>query len=112
MAGFGLLIGGLSFYFRDPMVFANIFTFILLIFCGVNFSVEALPEFLRPISNIFPLTYGINAARASINGSNLLDIAPTLGLQLIVGLASIALGYVFFMSFERMARKTGRIEAI
>jgi ABC-2 type transport system permease protein len=30
MAGFGLLIGGFSFHFRNPMVFANIFTFILL----------------------------------------------------------------------------------
>jgi len=43
MTGFGLLIGGFSFYFRNPLVFANIFTFILLIFCGVNFPVQALP---------------------------------------------------------------------
>lgn len=113
MAGFGLLIGGFSFYIRDPMIFANIFTFILLIFCGVNFSVSDLPGPLQLISRIFPLTYGIEAARSAIkDGASLIQIAPTLGQELIVGIASIAIGYIFFMSFERVARKTGRIEAV
>jgi ABC-2 type transport system permease protein len=112
MAGFGLLIGGLSFYFRDPMVLANIFTFILLIFCGVNFAVKELPEPLQPISWAFPLTYGINAAREAIDGKSLIAISPWLGLELIVGLVSILIGYIFFRSFERVARKTGRLEAV
>ena len=111
MAGFGLLIGGFSFHFRNPMVFANIFTFILLIFCGVNFSVAALPTLAQPISYAFPLTYGINAARQAINGTSLLNISPILAQELAVGLVSIALGYLLFESFERSARKTGKMEA-
>jgi len=112
MAGFGLLIGGLSFYYRDPMVFANIFTFILLIFSGINFPVQALPQPLQFISYIFPLTYGVDAGRKAIAGQTLFDIAPLLGQMLIVGFISIILGYVFFISFEHVARKTGRIEAV
>jgi len=112
MAGFGLLIGGLSFYFREPIVFANIFTYILLIFCGVNFPVQALPQILQPISYAFPLTYGVTAARQTIAGANLLDISALLSQQLIVGFLSMVLGYVFFRTFEREARKTGRIEAV
>ena len=112
MAGFGLLIGGFSFHFRNPMVFANIFTFILLIFCGVNFSVGALPPLAQPISYAFPLTYGVNAARQAISGTSLLAISPILAQQLVVGLLSIALGYVLFESFERSARKTGKMEAL
>jgi len=112
MAGYGLLIGGFSFYFRDPIVFANIFTFILLIFCGVNFPVKDLPAAIQPISYIFPLTYGVEAARNAIAGANLLEISTILGQQLVVGLASIMLGYIFFRSFENMARKTGKIEAV
>ena len=112
MAGFGLLIGGFSFYFRDPMVLANIFTFILLIFCGVNFPVDQLPGPLQPVSYAFPLTYGINAAREAIDGKSLIAISPWLGLELVVGLVSILIGYAFFRSFERVARKTGRLEAI
>ena len=112
MAGFGLLIGGFSFYFRDPMILANIFTFILLIFCGVNFPVGDLPQPLQPISYVFPLTYGIEAARRAIDGKSLIVIYPWLGLELIAGLISIAIGYIFFQSFERVARKTGRLEAV
>ena len=112
MAGFGLLIGGFSFYFRNPLVFANIFTFILLIFCGVNFPVQSLPQPLQLISLIFPLTYGVDAGREVIAGASLMGIAPLLAQMLIVGFISIAVGYVFFRTFEHVARKTGRIEAV
>jgi ABC-2 type transport system permease protein len=112
MAGFGLFIGGLSFFFRNPMVFANIFTFVLLIFCGVNFPVQSLPTVIQPVSYLFPLTYGITAARNAISGGNLIQIAPTLALQLVVGLAAMVVGFLFFRSFENSARKTGKMEAI
>jgi ABC-2 type transport system permease protein len=112
MAGFGLLIGGFCFFFRNPMVFANIFTFILLIFCGVNFPVQSLPAAIQPVSYVFPLTYGLTAARNAISGSDLIQIAPTLAQQLAVGLAAMLIGYLLFRSFENNARKTGKMEAV
>lgn len=112
MAGFGLMIGGLSFHFRDPMIFANIFTYILLIFCGINFPVQDLPPLIQPFSYIFPLTYGVSAARNAIAGAALTEIYPVLGQELIVGLVAMALGYFFFQRFERTARKTGKLEAL
>ncbi len=112
MAGYGLLIGGFSFFFRDPLISANIFTFVLLIFCGVNFPVQDLPPFVQPVSYAFPLTYGVSAAREAITGAALTQILPFLGQQLIVGVISMMLGFVFFRSFENLARKTGRIEAV
>jgi ABC-2 type transport system permease protein len=112
MAGFGLLIGGFSFYFRDPIIFANIFLFVLLIFCGVNFPIQDLPPPMQIVSYAFPLTYGIAAARLAIAGATLSEVSVTLCLELVAGLISLVLGYVFFRSFEHMARKTGRIEAV
>ena len=112
MAGFGLMVGGLAFYFRDPLVFANIFTFILLIFCGINFPVQDLPQPLQVISYIFPLTYGVEAGRRTIAGATIVGIAPLLGQMLLVGFVSIVLGYVFFRSFEHAARKSGCLEAV
>jgi len=112
MAGFGLMVGGLAFYFRDPLVFANIFTFILLVFCGINFPVQDLPQPLQVISYIFPLTYGVEAGRRTIAGATIVGIAPLLGQMLLVGFVSIVLGYVFFRSFEHAARKSGRLEAV
>ncbi len=112
MAGFGLLIGGLCFHFRNPMVFANIFTYVLLIFCGVNFPVQDLPQIVQPVSYLFPLTYGVTAARNAIAGSTLFDVSAILGQQLVVGLAALIVGYFFFQMFERTARKTGKLEAL
>ena len=112
MAGFGLLIGGFCFFFRNPLVFANIFTFCLLIFCGVNFPVSSLPAAIQPVSYIFPLTYGLTAARNAIIGQDLIQIAPTLAIQLVVGVASMLIGYILFRSFENNARRTGRMEAV
>ena len=112
MSGFGLMIGGFSFNFRNPLVFANIFTYILLIFCGVNFPVQYLPQPLQYVSYAFPLTYGVDAGRKAIEGATLIDLAPLLGQMLIVGFISIILGYIFFRWFEHMARKTGKIEAV
>ncbi len=112
MAGFGLLIGGFCFFFRNPMVFANIFTFCLLLFCGVNFPVTSLPPIIQPISYLFPLTYGLTAARNAIAGQNLIQIGPTLAIQLIVGVASMLIGYILFRTFENSARKTGKMEAL
>jgi hypothetical protein len=45
-------------------------------------------------------------------GATLIDIAPLLSQMLIVGFTAIILGYIFFRSFEHVARKTGRIEAV
>jgi ABC-2 type transport system permease protein len=112
VTGFGLLIGGFSFYFRDPMVFANIFTFVQLIFCGVNFPVEYLPQQIQFISYLIPLTYGVQAGRDVIAGAALTDIAPLLMQMTVVGLVAIMLGYFFFHQFEKSARRTGRLEAI
>ena len=112
MAGFGLLIGGLCFHLRNPMVFANIFTYALLLFCGVNFPVQNLPQIIQPISYIFPLTYGVTAARNAIAGATLFDVSLLLGQQLVVGLVSLMVGYFFFQLFERTARKTGKLEEL
>jgi ABC-2 type transport system permease protein len=83
-----------------------------LIFCGVNFPIHDLPHLLQPISYIFPLTYGITAGRKTIAGATFLEIVPLLSQMLLVGLLSITLGYAFFRSFEHLARKTGRLEAV
>lgn len=110
MTGFGLLVGGFAFRFRNPLVFANIFTYILLLFCGINFPVQDLPAALQPVAYVFPLTYGVDAARNAIAGTDLLGILPTIGLQLVVGGAAMMLGYFFFQRFENMARKSGKLE--
>ncbi len=55
----------------------NLFTFPMMIFSGVFFSLEGTPEFMQKAAKIFPLTHFIDAARAiMIDGAGLIQILP------------------------------------
>jgi len=72
----------LSNYFRFPMIFL----------CGVFIPVEAMPQPLRAVSYLLPLTYSVDALRATTTGQSSLNgfmlDAAVLGLFLIVFLAA------------------------
>jgi ABC-2 type transport system permease protein len=108
--GFGLMLSSLGFYLRTSMVVANIFLFMGLLFCGVNFPVTFLPEFLQPISYAIPLTYATGAARAAVSGAGLDAVAGNLGAMLVVMMAAIFIGYLMMLGFEYLARKKGTLE--
>jgi ABC-2 type transport system permease protein len=110
--GFGLMLSSLGFYLRTSMIVANIFLFIGLLFCGVNFPVTTLPEFLQPISYAIPMTYGTDAARRAVEGMELSDpvMLGLLGSELLVAAVAILVGYFMMLGFERLARKKGTLE--
>jgi len=110
MISFGLLISALGLYLRDAMVVANIFLFVTLLLCGVNFPVSVLPGWLQPVSWAIPLTYGTEALRMAISGSSLIQLLPELGLEALDGLLVLVIGYLLFTGFENLSRKTGRFE--
>ena len=50
-----------------------------IVLCGVFWPVQSIPGFLRPLSNILPLTYASDALRAiMLKGSSLSEIFPDL----------------------------------
>jgi ABC-2 type transport system permease protein len=110
MTGFGLMLASVGLYLRTAMIIANIFLFIGLLLCGVNFPVTDLPAWLQPFSYTIPMTYGTTAARAAVNGQTTLQITPILLQQLLVGGASIVLGYLLFVGFEELSRRRGTLE--
>jgi hypothetical protein len=56
------------------------------------------------------MTYGTMAARAAVQGTDILGIAPVLLQEIATGLGSILIGYVLFLSFEVLARRRGTLE--
>jgi ABC-2 type transport system permease protein len=110
MAGFGLMLSSLGMYLRSSTLLASLFLYVGLIFCGVNFPISQLPEYLQPISLALPLTYGVNALKASVAGSSVIDIFPNLAAMVVIGTIMIIAGYIMFGKFEAMARKTGALE--
>lgn len=111
-SGLGLLMGCLSLTVVDVMFVNNTVYFALLIFSGANIPLGTLPAWIRAISFLLPLTRGIEAVRMVIAGNSLSQVVPLLVGELLVGLAYLLLGYLFFRWFEFQARRRGTLEAV
>ena len=110
MTGFGLMLGSVGLFMRTAMIIANVFLFIGLLVCGVNFPVSALPLWLQPFSYAIPMTYGTMAARAAVSGASLLGISTLLLQETLSGIGSVMVGYFLFIGFEALARRRGTLE--
>lgn len=110
MISFGLLISTIGLYMRTAMIVANVFLFIGLLVCGVNFPISELPVWLRPLSYVIPLTYGLDAVRLSIAGAGFYTVGLYLLYLVIDGLAVFSMALLLTKTFERLARKSGRLE--
>jgi len=110
MTGFGLMLGSVGLFLRTAMIIANIFLFVGLLICGVNFPVSDLPVWLQPFSYAIPMTYGTMGARAAVQGTSVLDLTPVLLQEIGAGIGSIVVGYMLFIGFEVLARRRGTLE--
>lgn len=110
--GYGLLLGGYSLFSRDVGMVMNTAFFILLLLCGVNFPVNALPILLQPISYVIPLTYGIVAARQALEGQGLDKVGVLLFLEALTGVIMLGIGYTLFRWFERLSKRKGTLDVI
>jgi ABC-2 type transport system permease protein len=110
-AGLGLMFGSLSVITRDVFVIANAAYYLLLVFCGINFPVNRLPEWVQLISSCLPLTRGVQAAREVVSGASLSQVSGLLGGELAVGFIYALIGYALFAWLEHQARRGGLQEA-
>lgn len=109
-AGLGLLMGCLSLITRNVMLVNNTVYFVLLLFSGANVALETLPQWMRRISKLLPLTRGIESAREIIGGAGLTDVMDILYVEFLLGMIFVLLGYFLFRFFEFHAKKMGTLE--
>lgn len=77
--------------------FLNLATWPMMLLSGVWFSLESASEWVRQLSNIFPLTHVLNAARAvMIDGAGFAQIAPDLAILVVMSAAFLTFGAVVF----------------
>lgn len=111
-SGLGLLMGCLSLITLNVMFINNTVYFALLLFSGANIPVQILPETLRAVSFILPLSRGIAAARRLIIGAEFREVASLLAGEFIVGTAYVVLGFFLFRWFEIQAKRRGSLETV
>lgn len=101
----GMLIGSIGLRARDVLFGANLVYFLMLLVCGVNVAIDALPEWLAAIGRCLPLTHGIEAAREIAARTPLADVSSLLWTGALIGLVYAAIAYGLFRLFEREGRR-------
>ncbi|MBI2939996.1 MAG: ABC transporter permease [Chloroflexi bacterium] len=83
----------------------------LLLFSGVYYPVDVMPEWMQVVAQFSPATYALLAVRGSlIDGRGVVELAGHILPLLAMGLVSIPLGVRIFVAAERYAKRTGRLK--
>lgn len=109
---FGLVVGALGLRWRDVFTIANPAYFLMLLFCGVNIPLSALPKWMQVVGSGMPLTHGIAAARRVAHGTSLSSVDGLIGKEALIGLCYFAAGYVLLRVFEAEGRRRATLELV
>jgi ABC-2 type transport system permease protein len=83
----------------EAQTFSNFFRFPMIFLCGLFFPIRALPVFLRPLSYLFPLTYGADILHGAIHGQSMFSVS--LNFMIIAGFCLL----FFFVSIRNVNRR-------
>jgi len=83
----------------EAQTFSNFVRFPMMFLCGLFFPISDLPVFLRPLSYLFPVTYGVDILHGAVRQENTLPLALDF---LIIAAFCVAL---FAMSLKNIHRK-------
>ncbi len=108
--GFGMAFASIVLLMRDANTLVDISSYLVSLFSGSQFPVQALPRFLMPISLALPLTYGFDAVRGYLlKTTTILPIPYEIALLVIFMFVMIAFGMVIFSRMERKVRIKGTL---
>ncbi|KAB3529857.1 ABC transporter permease [Alkaliphilus serpentinus] len=110
VAGLGLLLGSFGLVTSSMNFIANIVSMILIALTGANFPIETLPNSIRIISYCLPITRSIKAANLLMNGGSTQVIYSLIVKEIFVGIVYIALGYMFIIITEHIAKRKATLE--
>lgn len=108
--GFGFAFAALVLLMREANTMVDISSYLVQLFSGANFPVNALPKWLLPIALILPLTYGIDAVRGwLLKTKTLLPIPLEITILIFFMFVMIWLGLIVFRALERRVRRLGTL---
>lgn len=108
--GLGLLQAALALRVRSTAVLSNIVFGVLLVFCGANVSLDALPGWMASVGRALPLTHAIEACREIVAGAAIGDVGGLLGREVVVGGVYAVLGLVALRFVEDQSRRRATLE--
>lgn len=109
---FGMLLGSIGLAAKDVFFASNLAYFLMLLFCGVNIPLDALPGWMSAIGRCLPLTHGIMAAREVADGARLADVSGLVWTELGIGAGYAAAAYLLFRMLERESRRRAVLDTL
>jgi len=108
--GIGMLFASLVLRFKEANAMVFLVRGIFMVFCGITYPLAVLPDWMRQVAAVLPLTYAMRATRAvSLNHASFAEVLPDLQALALFGVILPALGVVVFHFTERRARRTGSL---
>jgi ABC-2 type transport system permease protein len=108
--GLGLVTAAVALRVRETAVLANIVFGVLLIFCGTNVPLSAMPGWMSDVAGWLPITHGIAAARELAAGESLGGVSGLIGQEVGVGAIYIVIGLAMLRFFENESRRRATLE--
>ncbi len=108
----GWCIGAFSLPIRYGYMICNWFAYTMIIFCGVNIPTSGLPPAVQVIGNLLPVTHGLLAVRALIDGATYASVWPLIGKEILIALVYSAVAWLTFGYRMRVTRQRGTFELV
>ncbi|SET06061.1 ABC transporter permease [Paenibacillus sp. NFR01] len=110
--GLGFVISSFALWSPSMHIWTNLLATLLLLFSGANYSRTHMPGWVRGLSEVFPLTRGVEATKALIRAgsSDFASISVRMAEEFLLGLGFYLLGLLLFYYAEHLARVKGSME--
>lgn len=109
---FGWLVGTAALTTRWVTMLDNVVAYTMMIVCGINFPITALPDALQSLSRFIPLTNGLLAVRAVIDGASYVSILPLVGWEVLIAFVYGMLAWFVFHYRLTALRRSGNFEMV
>ena len=110
IAALGEFLGPFAIAFRDWSNIQNILVGMILVFSGVIIPLNVFPVPIQEFARLLPITNGLVSIRSTFTGAPLAENSGYLIREGLTGLTYLALGYLGFGLFEKVARRNGALE--
>lgn len=110
LAAFSQLLSVFTIIFRDWLNAMALAVGILFAFTGMIIPIDVYPAAVQEFARLLPVTNGLEVIRASFTGVPLADMYFCILREAITGLAYLSIGFIGFVAFEKVVKRTGTLE--
>ena len=108
--GLGLFAAAFIIIFKQGNPISSLMAMSSGLLGGVIYPVTVLPEWLKPLSSILPITHGLEAIRQILlNGAGLQDISKQLSILFLLSIIFLVIGCGFIYYSLQIAKKEGSL---